>query len=928
MMSVAETHPLPSGTVTFLFTDIEGSTRLFQRLGEQWSDVLAEHNRLIRGAVERHGGVAINAEGDGLFLVFGSAHEGVVAAVEAQRGIESHRWPPGSRVRVRMGLHSGTATPVHGEYVALAVHEAARIASAGHGGQILMSAAAADAAGALPPEISTMTLGAQRLRDFPEPVVLFQVGHSDLGTSFPPLRSVGVLAHNLPVARSSFVGRHDERRGIIELLRDPSLLTIVGPAGVGKTRLALEVATDLLASYPDGVWLVELASISDGGLLAATVLGAVGVPVEGNEDPEAVLTRSLRPKRAMLVLDNCEHLIDDIAALAERLTRTCPLLGVLATSRESLDIDGETVWRLIPLATPPAGMEDPTTLLNSDSVRLFVDRAARRVPNFDLSSEGAMVVASIVRRLDGIPLAIELAAARVVDLGPSAILARLDDRFRLLTRGRRTALPHQRTLETTINWSHELLADVERRLFRRLAVFAGGFRSDAAEAVCADRPAGAKVTGLLERLEACSMLQAVSEAGGPRYSMLESVRAFAFDRLDEAGEREEYLGRHVEWCCELVESLGPDLGGQGAPLLAGLDVLESEHDNLRAALSFAADGAGEDLASFAARSASALVPFWQARGHLQEGVRWFRRLLPVIANLDARSLADAEWAAAEMALSAEDLEFAGQLFEDLAQRANELSDPVLQARVAVGTAKVDRLEGRVAETVAAFAEAASVFHAHAELADEMRCRHELAKAHFTLGSFEEAAAAGQAALDLSGHAGSLERSRLLNTLAATRFRLGRGAEAVVLLEQCVDLKRELGDRYGLGVAYINLASIEAADHHLEAADEHYLRAAELGHAIQHARLLTTALQGLGEVAAAAGRANRGARLLGAAEGLRTSARLGLSAPNEADIKSTLAMLRAAMPPAAVDEELVAGRAMSAEQALAYALHTEQGSEFR
>jgi predicted ATPase/class 3 adenylate cyclase len=478
---------LPTGTVTFLFTDIEGSTRLLQRLGERYAEVLATHHGLLRTAIQEGQGQVVDTQGDAVFAVFPRARDALLAAIATQRAVQAHPWPDGTVPKVRIGLHTGE--PVTGEtgYVGMDVHRAARIAAAGHGGQILVSDVTHNVvARDLPEGVSRRDLGEHRLRDLAHPLRIFQVLATDLPTDFSPLQSLDAHPHNLPIQLTSFIGRVREIAEVKRLLGTARLVTLTGSGGAGKTRLALQVAADVVEDYPDGVWLAEFAPIADPALVPKTVASTLNVSEQPGRDMTDTLVEALRPKSLLLMLDNCEHILAACRDLAAALLRTCPHVRILATSREGLGLPGEMVWRVPSLSVPEdiRHLPRPEELLLYDAVRLFVDRAVTTTPGFTVTSENAPAVAHVCRRLDGIPLAIELAAARVKVLAVEQIAVRLDNRFRLLTRGSRTVLPRHQTLQAAIDWSYELLSDRERAVLCRLSVFAGGWTLEAAEAVC------------------------------------------------------------------------------------------------------------------------------------------------------------------------------------------------------------------------------------------------------------------------------------------------------------------------------------------------------------------------------------------------------------------------------------------------------------
>lgn len=680
----SSTAELPSGLVTFVMTDIEGSTQLFNRLGDDYVGLLATHNSLLREAVTRHGGVEVGTEGDSLFVAFADAHEALEACLEAQQALASSPWPPGVEVRVRMGVHTGDATPVGHDYVALAVHQVARISAGAHGGQVVVSEATADAVEDRLPAGATLTLlGSFQLRGFPSPVRLFQLRHPSLPAEFPPLRTMGVVAHNLPFLRARFVGRAQERESLARLLAGTGMVTVVGPGGVGKTRLAVQVAFDVLDRFGDGAWLVELASASDPGAVPRAVASVLGVSEAAGGIAEDLLVDALRAKSLLLVLDNCEQVLDPVARLAERLLQHCPSLVVLATSREPLDIDGEVVWRLEPLPTvDPAATATTDELAASDAVQLFAARAALVQPGFVLTEANTADVARIVARLNGLPLAIELAAAALGEHTVAGILDGLSDRFTLLTRGRRTAATRHHTLRAALEWSLDLLPDDERRLFVRLAAFAGTGTTQAAVEVCSGDPVTAdRVPAQLRHLARSSLLETAPETPD-RWTMLESLRELAALELEAVGEAQPLADRHRSWFIDRVERVSEDVGRSGHATVIG--ELAADHDNIRLALDTAV--AAKDTTAVQ-RLAVAMVPFWTSHGDWSEGSERLEAALALDGG-DAALRARAQAALGSLQLLRGDLGEAATCFAEARAAATSLGDDVTVARALVGSGYV------------------------------------------------------------------------------------------------------------------------------------------------------------------------------------------------------------------------------------------------
>jgi len=611
---------LATETLTFLFTDIEGSTALLQRLGDEaYADVLAAHGAIIRAALVTHGGHEVGTQGDGFFAVFSSPRACVVAVVEVQRSIAARGWPQGEQVRVRMGVHVGEATETTAGPVGLDVHRCARGAAVAHGGQVVLSAAAvALVRHALPPGASLRDLGRHRLKDLGLPEQIFQLDAEGLGHEFPPLRSLDnpELPNNLPSELSSFIGRQAELEEVRALVESTRLVTLAGAGGSGKTRLALQVAAELLDGSGEGVWFVDLSLVTDPESVAGSILSALGARGQVDRPPLEHLVDVLHTQRVLLVLDNCEHLVDACAKAADLVRRSCGSVHVLATSREPLGTDGEHVYRLRPLSLPAEGSDSVEALAGSEAVQLFVERARARDGSFVLDGSDAALVASICRRLDGVPFAIELAAARLSTMSLVDLHDRLDQRFRLLTGGSRTAVARQRTLQATVDWSYDLLDQREQQVLCLLSVFSGSFDLAAAEAVCA--PAVASVFDVADAvgsLVSKSLVAAERSSGALRYRLLETVRQYGADQLARGGGEAavgEVRGAHAGHYLKLAEEAAPELFGRGQA--TWLTRLDPDWDNMRTALEYlSAEGRSEEVL----RLGAALWRFFASRGYLE-----------------------------------------------------------------------------------------------------------------------------------------------------------------------------------------------------------------------------------------------------------------------------------------------------------------------
>ncbi len=590
---------IPTGTVTLLFTDIEGSTRLWEAEPEAMTRGLRRHDEILRTAIELAGGYVFKTIGDAFCAAFSTAEAALDAVLAAQRALVGQDWPTTHPILVRMGLHTGACEERDNDYFGPAVNRVARLESAAHGGQVLLSGATAELLWqSLPVGVTLRDLGAHRLKDLGRPEQIFQLEADFLPASFPPLASLDNpdLPNNLPGQLSAFIGRERELAEVRALAASARLVTLTGSGGSGKTRLALQAAVELLDVALDGVWFADLAVVTDGAQVPGAVAAALELPDHSGPAVLASILEVLTGQDAVILLDNCEHVIDDAARFCEQVIRYCPRVRFLATSREPLGIEGERVYRVPSMSLPPREAISAADLAGSDSVTLFVERARSHEPGFMLDDAAAPLVATICRRLDGIPLALELAAARLSSMSLRHLSERLDQRFRLLTGGSRNALPRQQTLQATVDWSFDLLSVAEREAMRRLSVFAGGFELEAAEAICAAGVIGAlDVLDLLGSLVDKSLVltERTTVEGGEsvRYRLLESVRQYAAQELFKSASEDELTAirdRHAAFYLRLGQEAGPALTGrrQGHWLRR----LDAEWENLRAAFGHLADG--------------------------------------------------------------------------------------------------------------------------------------------------------------------------------------------------------------------------------------------------------------------------------------------------------------------------------------------------
>ena len=620
---------LPSGTVTFLFTDIEGSTKLAQEYPDDLPALLARHHEILNQSIQSHQGFVFQVVGDSFSAAFHNASDALQAALDSQRRLNHEVWTP-APIKVRMGLHTGQAElSENREYQGyLTLSHAQRLMSAAHGGQVLISFPTQELVrDHLPEGVALRDMGERRLKDVIRVDHIYQLVVEDLPSEFPPIKTLDVYRHNLPAQMTSFIGRKTELAEIKQALSAHRLVTLTGSGGAGKSRLSLQVGMECLQQFPDGVWQVELAPVTDAALVPQSLLSIFSLREDRHRSAVDVLIDYLRPKTLLIILDNCEHLIESCAQLSQALLQGCPYVQILASSREALGITGEFAYRVPSLSAPdPEQLPSLDQLEKTDSIRLFIERAATAKPGFTLTNVNAFSLAQICYRLDGIPLAIELAASRVKVLSPEQIAARLDDRFRLLTGGSRTALPRQQTLRATIDWSYSLLSEQEKTLFRRLAVFVGGWTLEAAEAVCGEEKAGLDVLELLTRLVDKSLVYIEETPGQIRYHRLETIRQYSREKFFETDEVEAVRDRHLDYFVQFAELVDEKLKSGDQVLWQRL--MSEEQDNLRAALEW---GVNRDP-DRALRIAGAANLFWTAGGYSAEGFRWTQNALERVEN--------------------------------------------------------------------------------------------------------------------------------------------------------------------------------------------------------------------------------------------------------------------------------------------------------
>jgi predicted ATPase/class 3 adenylate cyclase len=864
----------PAGTVTLLFTDIEGSTRLLQQLGARYEDLLREHDRLLRDVFGSHGGFVVGTQGDAFFVAFPTGRAALEAAVAAQRALAAHDWAGGSSVRVRMGIHTGEPTVVGSDYVGLDVHRAARIASAAHGGQVLVSGATYEVGhDDLPPGASLRDLGAHRLKDLDRAEHLYQLLASGLERRFPAPRTLEAPLR-LPVQLTSFVGRERARSEVGELLGrdDVRLVTLTGPGGTGKTRLAVQVAAEARDQHPDGVFFVALSPLAEPGLVPATIAEAVGVRETGGRDPLEALEQELADKRLLLVLDNFEHVLD-AAPIAGRLLAAAPGLRVLATSRAGLRLSGEHEYQVPPLSLPDGG-----AVGDSEAAQLFVARARAARPGFELTPDNAAAVGEICARLDGLPLAIELAAARTKVLAPQAILPRLERRLHLLTGGPSDVPARQKTLRGAIDWSYDLLEEEEQRFFRGLAVFAGGWALEAAEAVVGEAGGLDSLDMIASLLDKSLVWVADSSRDDARYSMLKTIAEYAADRLEGAGEAEDARARHASFFLAVVEAAEPELLGPDQVMWGRR--LQDDHDNVRAALRWATERAASspEAARMGLRLAGAFGRFWYTRGLAREGCRW---LDDVLAHGPRRG----------------------------PERANALH--------IFGVLLDHRGEHERARE--AFGESLELYRELGEEGWVARSLNSLGVAARSLGQLQLARDLFAESLEVRRRLGETSGvTSVLGNLACVEMDEGNDAAARRLFEESLTLDERLGNTWGVAVNKSNLSVLALETGDLDEARGLVGEALDVFSDLGDTDGVAECLERTAAIEAAGGDASRAARLVGAARALRDRIDSPLVAADERRLERHLGPVRVALGETGFGLALAEGRTMTLPQAIAHA----------
>ena len=918
-------NSLPSGTVTFLFTDIENSTPLWEKFPESMKSALAKHDSVLKDAIETNSGQIIKTTGDGVHAVFSTVMDAVNASIDAQNEFQTSERANSSEVplRVRMGIHTGEAELRDGDYYGGALNRAARIMSIGHGGQILISDVTLQVAQEhLPKAVSTLDLGQQHLKGLRRLEHIHQLNAPGLQQEFPPLKSLTHATNNLPVQLTSFIGRRRELAEAESRLDDARLLTLIGPGGTGKTRLSIQLGNQLLPSFKDGVWLVEFAPISDPSLIVQTIASVFDIREIPGTPLKILVHDYLREKKLLLILDNCEHLVESSAQVAYEFLRIAPNIKIIASSREALGINGETVYRVPSLSLPGQADIKRDAALGFESVQLFVERASATNQKFRLTDENASSVAQICSRLDGIPLAIELAASRITVFSPEQIANRLDDRFKLLTGGSRTALPRQQTLRALIDWSYNLLNEDERALLCRLSVFASGWTFDAAETICNN----VDVFEFLPQLIDKSLVVLNNEDDEPRYFLLETIRQYARDKLLENNEGERTRERHLAYYLEMTETAMPEMLTREKEL-EWIRKLEVEYDNIRTAVEWSLSN--DPIAAM--RLVRSLTYWFVVTSYSSEGYHWGEEVLKRVKLLTNNG----------RSLTTEENLYRARLIAAMSIMSFSMGDnqaAAMEAEQAVNLLRSLGDKWTLALTLA--------FHTAGKL---------------TTGKFDEAIASIEEALELADELGDKYiLGSVISAASNVESYVNRDFEkSDTYREKATELLKEYGSRWSYGITVYGFGNLLILQKEFQKAREKFKIAmqtmqeigstrnvimikSDLAHILRqegnypeailsyretilewkrmgHRSAVAHQLECLAFIAKAIEQVEKATKLLGAAEALRQRIEIDMTPPEREEYEKEVADLKGNLDTNEFASLWAEGRSMTMEQAIEFAI---------
>lgn len=916
---------LSSGTITFLFSDIQGSTPLWEKHPAEMRRALELHNKILHEVMADHDGKVFKIVGDEFQVAFTNPARAVEAAVEVQRRLQEASWPQVTgALKVRMGIHTGEAQlDESGDYAAThTLNRVARISAAGHGGQILLSLVTAELVReGLDPAIHFHDLGEYQFKGLAHPEHIFQVEAPGLRDTFPPLASLTRAHYHLPMQRTSFVGREKEIVQAKKMLESSRLVTLTGIGGVGKTRLSIQAAYQILDKHPDGVWWVELAPISNPERVVDAIAAALSIQEQADRKLIETLENELHDSNCLILLDNCEHLIETCARLADRLLQNCLGLHILATSREPLLVEGERTLQVPPLSIPQNGSVNLDALAASEAGQLFLERAKSALPGFKIDATNSDSIFQICQRLDGIPLAIELAAARVSVLQASQIAARLDRVFRLLTGGSRTAMPRHQTLEATIDWSYQLLSQGEQNLFERLAVFAGGWTLEATDAVCTDETIDEFLAlDLLTNLVKKSLVILDRRADrDARYRFLEPIRLYARSRLESSGMADHYARQHFDFYLAHAEENSLKLSGEEQ--VTAMKYMEAEGDNLRAALAWGLGNPETVRETF--RMVIALGRYWLVRGNLHEGRSWMSAVLVNKDNCDCpEEIAVALDLAGMMAYRQSDYLASKAAWEESLQISRQLGEDGLRGvhLALTGLAMTASEVGNYETSIQMFTEALEITRKLGDELSEADNLRNLGWGAMRTGDYPQAKAyLERAEVLFRKYNERVGLSSTISGLGEVATRQGDLARAKDRLEEALKLRRELDNKWGIGATLGTLGWVAMSASDYQSAQRYLGESLSVRQELGDKGGIAWCLEKLAQTSQAQGELERAARLFGAAAALRRSIDSVIDPADQPEYEELIASLKATLGEADFQTYWDEGTVMDVDRALTIAL---------
>ncbi|MEZ4690548.1 MAG: tetratricopeptide repeat protein [Ignavibacteria bacterium] len=855
----------PTGNVTFLFTDIEGSTKLSQDFPEKLHAALERHNEILRNAVESNNGRVFKIVGDAFCCAFGNAEEAVKAAVDIQINLADEKWDE-VVIKVRIGIHSGTAEWNGEDYMGyITLARVARILSAAYGEQILISNDTYEhfshhkdtktqrenesnslcLSDLVVKNVCFRDLGERRLKDIIKPIRLYQIVSKGLREEFPPLKTLDARPNNLPVQLTNFIGREDEMKHAKELLKNNRLLTLTGSGGAGKTRFSLQTGAELIDEFAHGVWFIDLAEINDPGLLAVTIINAINVEEEQKKTPEETLIDHLKDKEILLIFDNCEQIINACADLTVRLLTSCPELKIIATSREAFNCAGEQTFRIPPLTQPdPNKINTPEQLIQYESVRLFIERALAVNPKFRVNNENASALAEVCSRLDGIPLAIELAAARIKVLSVEKISERLNDRFNLLTGGKRTALPRQQTLRALIDWSYDLLSENERILWSRLSVFSGGWTMEAAEEVCSDDIISKyEILDLLSQLTEKSVI--IYDDSKERYRILESIKQYGLEKLSDGNGM--FL-RHLDYFLDLSKRAESELSNENEKFW--LDVIDADHNNFISSIEWSA---GNEIPDKGSVLAASLLNYWNTTGNYSTAIRLVENILQSSGSIDKSIKAKLILRTGNFKRFQGDFEQAKKYSEESLTIYKEIGDKKGIAESTNSLGNIANYQGDYKQALKCYKESLSIFKEIDDKRGIAGSIQNLGLITRNMGEYEQAKKYYEESLAMGREIGDKTRiADTINNLGYIAIIQEDFKQAKKYLEESLVLRIETGDKRGTAISLNNLGLVLFDQGEFEQAKKYLEESLSINQEIGNKSGVVDSMSNLGNIAVGMG----------------------------------------------------------------------------